>query len=69
MRKIGTVATFNHLTGTGFLKPEGGGETIPFRQVDVEREGDDELAELTRLSFEIELDDQGEMQAIHLRFA
>ncbi|WP_432201828.1 cold-shock protein [Erythrobacter sp. W53] len=69
MRHFGTVKTFNNLTGTGFISQEKGGDLLPFRQIDVQRQRSDKVQECQRLSYEIEYDDQGELEAKDLRFA
>ena len=66
MRIFGKVRTFNNLTGTGFISPEGGGLLLPFRQIDVLRAPDQVINERQRLSYEVEVDDCGEKQAVSL---
>ncbi|TWJ08449.1 cold shock CspA family protein [Altererythrobacter ishigakiensis] len=65
-RNYGKVRTFNRRSGTGFISPSGGGELLPFRQIDVLRDSDQAIFERQRLSYEVEIDDCGEKQAIRL---
>lgn len=69
MANHGKVRTFNQMTGTGFISPEGGGEQLPFRQIDVCRPVGVEVHEGQRLAYEISVDLEGESQAINLRLA
>lgn len=69
MRIFGTVKTFNRLTGTGYVSPEQGGKVLPFRQMDVARASNEQIEESQRLSYEVETDDIGELQAVNLEFA
>ena len=69
MTIFGKVRTFNRLTGTGFIGPETGGALIPFRQIDVLRAPDQQIAERQRLSYEVDTDDLGEDQAVNLKLA
>ncbi|WP_394729319.1 cold-shock protein [Altererythrobacter sp. GH1-8] len=66
MRIFGNVRTFNSLRGTGFISPDGGGRLLPFRQIDVLRAPDQMIIARQRLSYEVEIDDCGEKQAVSL---
>jgi len=69
MTNHGKVQTFNRMTGTGFISPEDGGEVLPFRQIDVHRNVGDEVQERQRFSYEVDVDADGERQAINLHSA
>lgn len=68
MRQNGSVKFFNQGKGYGFISPEGGGKDIFVHITAVQRSGIPELAEGTRLSFEIQPDKRGRGdQAVNLQ--
>ena len=68
MRQNGSVKFFNQGKGYGFISPEGGGKDIFVHITAVQRSGIPELAEGTRLSFEVQADKRGRGdQAVNLQ--
>jgi CspA family cold shock protein len=68
MRQNGNVKFFNQAKGYGFISPEGGGKDIFVHITAVQRAGIPELAEGTRISFEIQPDKRGRGdQAVNLQ--
>jgi CspA family cold shock protein len=70
MRQTGTVKFFNAAKGYGFITPDGGGKDVFVHITAVQRAGIPELAEGTKLSFEIQPDNRGRgPQAINLQLS
>ncbi len=70
MRQNGTVKFFNQAKGFGFISPEGGGKDVFVHITAVQRSGIPELAEGTRVSFDVEPDNRGRgPQAVNLQLA
>jgi CspA family cold shock protein len=68
MRQKGTVKFFNAAKGYGFIAPDEGGKDIFVHITAVQQSGIPELAEGTKLSFEIQPDTRGRgPQAINLQ--
>lgn len=68
MRQNGTVKFFNTAKGYGFVAPEGGGKDVFVHITAVQRSGIPELAEGTRISFEVQPDKRGRgPQAVDLQ--
>jgi CspA family cold shock protein len=68
MRQNGTVKFFNQAKGFGFISPEGGGKDVFVHITAVQRSGIPELAEGTRVSFDVEPDTRGRgPQAVNLQ--
>jgi cold shock protein len=68
MRQTGNVKFFNQAKGYGFISPEGGGKDIFVHITAVQRSGIPELAEGTKVSFEIQPDKRGRGdQAVNLQ--
>jgi CspA family cold shock protein len=68
MRQNGTVKFFNAAKGYGFVAPEGGGKDVFVHITAVQRSGIPELAEGTRISFEVQPDKRGRgPQAVDLQ--
>lgn len=68
MRQSGSVKFFNQAKGYGFISPEGGGKDIFVHITAVQRSGIPELAEGTRVSYEIQPDKRGRGdQAVNLQ--
>lgn len=68
MANFGMIRQFNDRTGTGFIRPDDGGEPLPFRSDDMRIEGE-VPKEGIRVRYEIECDRLGEPQAVRLRKA
>jgi cold shock CspA family protein len=64
---VGTVTHFSIITGTGFIQPDGGGDSIPFAKVDFRQPGTNPR-ERQRLAYDLGKTDDGEPQAVNLRF-
>lgn len=70
MRQKGTVKFFNTAKGYGFIAPDEGGKDIFVHITAVQRSGIPELAEGTKLSFEVQPDTRGRgPQAINLQLS
>jgi CspA family cold shock protein len=70
MRQKGTVKFFNAAKGYGFIAPDDGGKDVFVHITAVQRSGLPELAEGTKLSFEIQPDTRGRgPQAINLQLS
>jgi len=70
MRQKGTVKFFNAAKGYGFITPEDGGKDVFVHVTAVQRAGIPELAEGTRLTFEVQPDKRGRgPQAVELQLA
>lgn len=68
MRRTGTVKFFNHAKGYGFVSPEGGGKDVFVHITAVQKAGIPELAEGTKISFDIQDDSRGRgPQAVELQ--
>lgn len=68
MRRTGTVKFFNHAKGYGFVSPEGGGKDVFVHITAVQKSGIPELAEGTKISFDIQDDSRGRgPQAVELQ--
>jgi cold shock protein len=68
MRQNGTVKFFNTAKGYGFVAPEDGGKDVFVHITAVQRSGIPELAEGTRISFEVQPDKRGRgPQAVDLQ--
>jgi cold shock protein len=68
MRQNGTVKFFNTAKGYGFVAPEGGGKDVFVHITAVQRSGIPELAEGTKISFEVQPDKRGRgPQAVDLQ--
>lgn len=68
MRQNGTVKFFNQAKGYGFIAPDDGGKDIFVHITAVQRSGIPELAEGTKLSFDIQPDARGRgPQAVELQ--
>jgi CspA family cold shock protein len=68
MRQNGTVKFFNTAKGYGFVAPEGGGKDVFVHITAVQKSGIPELAEGTRISFEVQPDKRGRgPQAVDLQ--
>lgn len=68
MRKTGMVKFFNHAKGYGFVSPEGGGKDVFVHITAVQKAGIPELAEGTKISFDIQDDSRGRgPQAVELQ--
>jgi cold shock protein len=68
MRRNGTVKFFNQAKGYGFVSPEGGGKDVFVHITAVQKSGIPELAEGTKISFEIQDDSKGRgPQAVDLQ--
>jgi CspA family cold shock protein len=70
MRQKGTVKFFNTARGYGFISPDDGGKDVFVHITAVQRSGLPELAEGTKLSFEVQPDTRGRgPQAINLQLS
>jgi cold shock protein len=68
MRQHGTVKFFNLAKGYGFIAPNEGGKDVFVHITAVQRSGIPELAEGTKLSFELQPDPRGRgFQAVNLQ--
>jgi CspA family cold shock protein len=68
MRQNGTVKFFNHDKGYGFISPDAGGKDVFVHITAVQRSGIPQLAEGTKVSFDIEPDQRGRgPQAVNLQ--
>jgi CspA family cold shock protein len=68
MRQKGTVKFFNSAKGYGFITPEGGGKDVFVHITAVQRAGIPDLAEGTKLTFEVQPDKRGRgPQAVELQ--
>jgi CspA family cold shock protein len=68
MRQRGTVKFFHASKGYGFITPEDGGKDVFVHITAVQRSGIPELAEGTKLSFELQPDPRGRgFQAVSLQ--
>lgn len=68
MRQNGTVKFFNQAKGYGFIAPDDGGKDVFVHITAVQRSGIPELAEGTKLSFDIQPDARGRgPQAVELQ--
>jgi CspA family cold shock protein len=68
MRQKGTVKFFNAAKGYGFITPEDGSKDVFVHVTAVQRAGIPELAEGTRLTFEVQPDKRGRgPQAVELQ--
>lgn len=70
MRQKGTVKFFNTAKGYGFITPEDGSKDVFVHVTAVQRAGIPELAEGTKLTFEVQPDKRGRgPQAVELQLA
>jgi len=70
MRQKGTVKFFNTAKGYGFIAPDEGGKDVFVHITAVQRSGIPELAEGTKLSFEVQPDTRVRgPQAINLQLS
>ena len=70
MRQKGTVKFFNAAKGYGFITPEDGSKDVFVHVTAVQRAGIPELAEGTKLTFEVQPDKRGRgPQAVELQLA
>jgi len=70
MRQNGTVKFFNQAKGYGFVSPDDGGKDVFVHITAVQRSGIPELAEGTKISFEVQPDKRGRgPQAVNLQLA
>jgi CspA family cold shock protein len=68
MRQKGTVKFFNAAKGYGFITPDDGGKDVFVHVTAVQRAGIPELAEGTKLTFEVQPDKRGRgPQAVELQ--
>jgi CspA family cold shock protein len=68
MRQHGTVKFFNAAKGYGFIAPNDGGKDVFVHITAVQQSGIPELAEGTKLSFELQPDPRGRgFQAVNLQ--
>jgi len=68
MRQKGTVKFFNTAKGYGFITPDDGGKDVFVHVTAVQRAGIPELAEGTKLTFEVQPDKRGRgPQAVELQ--
>jgi cold shock protein len=68
MRRKGTVKFFNQAKGYGFVSPEDGSKDVFVHITAVQKAGIPELAEGTRLSFDVKDDSKGRgLQAVELQ--
>ena len=68
MRQNGTVKFFNQAKGYGFVSPDDGGKDVFVHITAVQRSGIPELAEGTKISFEVQPDKRGRgPQAVNLQ--
>jgi cold shock protein len=68
MRERGTVKFFHAAKGYGFITPDDGGKDVFVHITAVQRSGIPELAEGTKLSFELQPDPRGRgVQAVSLQ--
>ena len=68
MRQNGTVKFFNQAKGYGFIAPESGGKDVFVHITAVQRSGIPELAEGTKISFDVQDDARGRgPQAVELQ--
>jgi CspA family cold shock protein len=68
MRQRGTVKFFHAAKGYGFITPDDGGKDVFVHITAVQRSGIPELAEGTKLSFELQPDPRGRgVQAVSLQ--
>jgi cold shock protein len=68
MRQCGTVKFFHAGKGYGFITPDDGGKDVFVHITAVQRSGIPELAEGTKLSFELQPDPRGRgLQAVDLQ--
>lgn len=68
MRQNGTVKFFNQAKGYGFVAPDDGGKDVFVHITAVQRSGIPELAEGTKISFEVQPDKRGRgPQAVELQ--
>ena len=58
-RENGTVKSFNHFRGFGFIQPDDGGKDVFVHASALERSGIPALNEGDKVSFEIEDDSRG----------
>ena len=68
MAHFGHIKHFNAGTGTGFIRPEEGGDLLPFRASEMVIVGEVPKEE-TRIGYEIEDDSEGEPEAVRLQKA
>ncbi len=70
MRQNGTVKFFNQAKGYGFVSPDDGGKDVFVHITAVQRSGIPELAEGTKISFEVQPDKRGRgPQAVNLQLS
>ncbi len=68
MRQNGTVKFFDQAKGYGFVAPDDGGKDVFVHITAVQRSGIPELAEGTKISFEVQPDKRGRgPQAVDLQ--
>jgi CspA family cold shock protein len=64
---IGTVKFFNDAKGFGFIQPDDGGTDAFVHVTSLERSGIQTLRQDQRVTYELEQDRRGKMQAVNLK--
>ena len=65
----GTVKWFNTTKGYGFIQPDGGGKDVFVHITALERAGLRELADNTKVTYELEEGRGGKVSAVDLKIA
>lgn len=68
MTHYGKVKSFDQSAGTGFIIPEKGGDALPFRKADMQKQNWEPQTE-QRLGYETEKNNSGEARAVKLETA
>ncbi|MFZ9396237.1 MAG: hypothetical protein ACO25F_09285 [Erythrobacter sp.] len=68
MSNSGKIQTYNKQTGTGFVRPDEGGELLPFSRSDMQKQGE-VPSERQAVRYEIAQDGEGEAKAVKLEHA
>jgi cold shock protein len=64
---VGTVKFFNDAKGFGFIQPDDGGTDAFVHITSLERSGMHSLRQDQRVSYDLEEDRRGKMQAVNLK--